>query len=132
MDELARELPQADVVASFLPSSDETPALVGAEFLGSMKNGAYLVNAGRGDLIDQEALRAALEDGRLAGAALDVTTPEPLPVNDPLWDAPNLIITPHVAGFWHLHSTLERVVALATENLNRYVRGESLKNVVRG
>ena len=132
MDELARELPQADVVASFLPSSDETQALVGAEFLGSMKNGAYLVNAGRGDLIDQEALRAALEDGRLAGAALDVTTPEPLPVNDPLWDAPNLIITPHVAGFWHLHSTLERVVALATENLNRYVRGESLKNVVRG
>lgn len=131
-DALARELPKADVVASFLPSSDETRGLVGEEFLGSMKTGAYLVNAGRGDLIDQAALRAALQEGRLAGAALDVTTPEPLPANDPLWDAPNLIITPHVAGFWHLHSTLERVVALATENLKRYVRGESLKNVVRG
>lgn len=132
LEELAQELPQADVVASFLPSSAETRGLVDAGFLGSMKTGAYLVNAGRGDLIDQAALRAALQEGRLAGAALDVTTPEPLPANDPLWDAPNLIITPHVAGFWHLHSTLESVVALATENLNRYVRGESLKNVVRG
>ena len=61
-----------------------------------------------------------------------MTTPEPLPAHDPLWDAPNLIITPHVAGFWHLHTTLERVVTLATENLKRYVRGEQLKNVVRG
>lgn len=95
-----------------------------------MKSGAYLVNAGRGDLIDQAALHTALEKGKLAGAALDVTTPEPLPTSDPLWDAPNLIITPHVAGFWHLHATLERVVALATENLSRYVRGQSLKNVV--
>jgi phosphoglycerate dehydrogenase-like enzyme len=97
-----------------------------------MKTGAYLVNAGRGDLIDQDALRRALEDGKLAGAALDVATPEPLPADDPLWDAPNLLITPHVAGFWHLHATLERVVALATENLRRYVRGEQLKNIVRG
>lgn len=132
MDGLVNELPTADVVASFLPSSEETRGLVGHEFLGTMKTGAYLVNAGRGDLIDQDALRRALEDGKLAGAALDVTSPEPLPADDPLWDAPNLLITPHVAGFWHLHTTLERVVALATENLKRYVRGEQLKNVVRG
>ncbi|MEE8673693.1 D-2-hydroxyacid dehydrogenase [Tractidigestivibacter scatoligenes] len=132
MDELTQELPKADVVASFLPSSDQTRGLVGAEFLGSMKPGAYLVNAGRGDLIDQAALLAALEEGRIAGAALDVTTPEPLPQDDPLWDAPNLIITPHVAGFWHLHSTLERVVALATDNLGRFARGEGLRNLVRG
>ena len=132
MAELGRELQKADVVASFLPSSAETRGLVDAEFLGSMKRGAYLVNAGRGDLIDQAALREALESGLLAGAGLDVTTPEPLPGGDPLWDAPNLIITPHVAGFWHLHSTLERVVALATDNLGRYVRGESLRNLVRG
>ena len=131
MDALAKELPKADVVASFLPSSPETRGLVGTEFLASMKPGSYLVNAGRGDLIDQVALRAALEGGRLAGAALDVTTPEPLPAEDPLWDAPNLIVTPHVAGFWHLHSTLERVVALATDNLGRYARGEELRNLVR-
>lgn len=132
MDELIHLLPKADVVASFLPSSEETQGLVDDAFLRRMKTGAYLVNAGRGDLIDQDALRRALEDGRLAGAALDVTTLEPLPADDPLWDAPNLLITPHVAGFWHLHATLERVVALATENLRRYVRGEQLKNIVRG
>lgn len=132
MDSFAQELPKADVVASFLPSSAETRGLVDAGFLGSMKTGAYLVNAGRGDLIDQAALRAALEEGRIAGAALDVTMPEPLPQEDPLWDAPNLIITPHVAGFWHLHSTLGRVVALATENLGRFARGERLRNLVRG
>ena len=103
-----------------------------AGFLGSMKTGAYLVNAGRGDLIDQAALRAALEEGRIAGAVLDVTMPEPLPQEDPLWDALNLIITPHVAGFWHLHSTLGRVVALATENLGRFARGGGLRNLVRG
>lgn len=132
LSELTDELPQADVVASFLPSSAETRGLVNDGFLSSMKSGAYLVNAGRGDLIDQTALRAALEEGRLAGAALDVTMPEPLPANDPLWDTPNLIITPHVAGFWHLHSTLERVVSLATDNLGRFARGEGLRNLVRG
>lgn len=132
MGDLSQELPKADVVASFLPSSAETRGLVSAGFLASMKPGAYLVNAGRGDLIDQTALRAALEEGRLAGAALDVTMPEPLPVNDQLWDTPNLIITPHVAGFWHLHSTLERVVSLATDNLGRFARGEGLRNLVRG
>jgi phosphoglycerate dehydrogenase-like enzyme len=132
MGDLSQELPKADVVASFLPSSAETRGLVSAGFLASMKPGAYLVNAGRGDLIDQTALRAALEEGRLAGAALDVTMPEPLPANDQLWDTPNLIITPHVAGFWHLHSTLERVVSLATDNLGRFARGEGLRNLVRG
>ena len=132
MADLARGLPEADVVASFLPSSPETRRLVDEDFLARMKPGSYLVNGGRGDLVDQQALRRALEDSRLAGVGLDVTNPEPLPEDDPLWDAPNLIITPHVAGFWHLHSTLERVVALATENLGRYARGERLENLVRG
>ena len=95
-----------------------------------MKDGAYLLNVGRGWAIDQPALIKALESGKLRGAALDVTVPEPLPKDDPLWDAPNIIITPHVSGNMSLDVTRELAVDMFCKNLERYARGEALHNVV--
>lgn len=131
MDELFSLLPQADVVVSFLPSSPQTRGLVDARFLAAMHEGAYLANGGRGDLVVQDDLIAALKSGHLAGAALDVTTPEPLPADDPLWDAPGLLLTPHVAGFFHLAVTLDNIVDIAAENLRRLRAGEPPHNLVR-
>lgn len=130
MDELPTLLPDADVIVSFLPSSPETRGLVDAEFLASCKRGAYLANGGRGDLIVQPDLIAALESGQVAGAALDVTTPEPLPADDPLWDAPNIFITPHVAGQFHLPVVLTNIARIAAENLQHLAAGEPLRNQV--
>lgn len=99
-DALLETLPETNVVASFLPSSTATRRLVDEEFLAALPRGAFLVNGGRGDLIDYAALTRALELGALAGCGIDVADPEPLPEDSPLWDCPNLLITPHVAGFW--------------------------------
>ena len=97
LDQLAADLPEADVVIIALPHSEETEKLVDQHFLSQMKDGALLVNVGRGPIVDTEALMSELASGRLH-AALDVTDPEPLPEEHPLWDAPNCIITPHMAG----------------------------------
>lgn len=130
MADLPELLPQADVVASFLPSTPETRGLVNAAFLNQMKPGAILANGGRGDLVVTDDLMQALDSGRLAGAALDVTNPEPLPADHPLWQQPNAFITPHVAGYWHLDVTLENVVDICVENVRRYVADEPLRNIV--
>lgn len=130
MDDLLQAAGTADVVASFLPSSPATQGLVGEKFFSACKQGAFFVNGGRGDLVDQDALVAALEDGHLAGAALDVCTPEPLPADSPLWDAPNLLLTPHVSGNFHLEATLDNIVAIAADNLRRFAAGEPLRNAV--
>ncbi|MCI7729868.1 D-2-hydroxyacid dehydrogenase [Enorma burkinafasonensis] len=130
MDELHGLLPKADAVVSILPSAPGTRGLVDARFLSSCKRGAYFVNGGRGDLVVQADLIAALESGQLAGAALDVTVPEPLPANDPLWDAPNILITPHVAGQFHLYTVLDNIARIAGENLRRLAAGEPLLNEV--
>lgn len=130
MDELASVLPSADVVASFLPSSPETRGLADAAFFGAMPAGSLFANAGRGDLVVQEDLIAALASGHLAGAALDVCTPEPLPADDPLWDAPNLLLTPHVSGWFHLPVTLDNIVDIAKESLARVAQGSLPKNLV--
>lgn len=131
MEELPGLLPDADVVASFLPSAPSTRGLVDAAFLAAMREGSYLVNGGRGDLVDETALVAALEDGHLAGAALDVTSPEPLQAESPLWDAPNALVTPHVSGGFHLPATLDNIVAIAAENLRRVEADEEPRNLVR-
>ncbi len=131
MDELVDVLAVSDVVACFLPGSPATRGLADARFFSAMKTGAYFVNAGRGDLVDQDALCDALESGHLAGAALDVCTPEPLPEDSRLWGERNLLLTPHVGGFWHLPVTRDNVVAIALENLRRYAAGEDLLNVQR-
>lgn len=130
MDELPKLLPKADVIAAFLPSSPATRGLVDAEFLARCKPSAYFANGGRGDLVVQADLIDALERGVIAGAALDVTTPEPLPADDPLWSAPNLLITPHVAGQFHLYTVLDNVARIAAENLRRLQAGEPLVNEV--
>lgn len=130
VSELTDVLHQSDVVACFLPSTQETRGLADASFFRAMPRGSYFVNAGRGDLVDQDALCDALESGHLAGAAIDVASPEPLPADSRLWRQKNALVTPHVAGFWHLSVTRDNVVRISLENLRRYCRGEELRNVV--
>ena len=130
MDELAELLPEADVVASVLPSTPQTRGLADAGFFARMKEGAIFANAGRGDLVNQSALLSALQSGHLAGAALDVCTPEPLPGDDALWTAPNLLLTPHISGFYHLPVTLDNIVAIAAENIRALLCGDELRNRV--
>lgn len=128
---LDRLLPQADVVALTLPHTPETDGLMDRARLARMKEDAVLLSAGRGTVLDQDALVELMNGGHLWGAALDVTTPEPLPEDSPLWDVPNLLLTSHVAGGLRLPVTRENCVRLALENLKRYLAGEPLENVVR-
>lgn len=126
--ELLAMLPEVDVVAIAVPLTAETKGLFGAEAFAAMPRGSYLINIARGGIVETDALLAALREGRLAGAGLDVTDPEPLPEDHPLWKEPRVIITPHVAGDAEL--TDERAWALVLENLRRFDRGEPLLNVV--
>lgn len=127
-DELPDLLKEADHVAISLPLTEKTKGMIGAKQLALMKPSAYLYNVGRGPLIDQDALIAALREGQLAGAGLDVTDPEPLPANSPLWEMPNVIITGHNAAATPL--LWERGIVLLKENVARFLKGEELKNVV--
>jgi phosphoglycerate dehydrogenase-like enzyme len=127
-EELAALLPKADVVVICVPLTKETEHLFDAKALGLMKSSAYLVNVARGKVVDTAALVAALQSGRLGGACLDVTDPEPLPKESPLWAMKNVVITPHVASDAEL--TEERSWAVVKENLRRFATGETLLNVV--
>jgi phosphoglycerate dehydrogenase-like enzyme len=126
-DELPRLLPEADVVVVIVPVTPETTGLVDAAFLAAMPDGALLVNAARGVVVDTDALLAELTAGRLR-AALDVTDPEPLPAGHPLWRAPGLLLTPHVGGM--VPGTNPRATAAVTAQLARVLAGEPLQNVV--
>jgi len=97
-DDLERLLPQTDVLVSLLPSGPNSRGALSAKLLSLLPPHARFINVGRGSTVDEQALLAALTEGRLAGAAIDVAATEPLPPESPLWDAPNLIITPHIAG----------------------------------
>ncbi len=130
VEKLDSLIPEADVVALSLPSTRETDHLFGESRFTLMKKGSYLVNVGRGTAVDSGALFRALQSGVIAGAALDVTEPEPLPADSPLWGLPNLILTPHIAGRWQVPENYERVFAIVLENLGRYVRGEPLQKRV--
>lgn len=125
--ELPELLPHADVVVLLVPVTPETVGMVDADFLAAMADGALLVNAARGVVVDTDALLAELGRGRIR-AALDVTDPEPLPEGHPLWTAPGLLLTPHVAGA--IPGTNERAAAAVTDQLRRVLAGESLVNVV--
>ncbi|MFG2075910.1 2-hydroxyacid dehydrogenase [Nonomuraea maritima] len=127
MDELPELLPSVDVVVLLVPSTPDTTGMVDAAFLARMKNGAVLVNAARGGVVDTGALLAELRSGRLR-AALDVTDPEPLPAGHPLWTAPNVLITPHVAG--STPASVRRVVRLVRAQLERYLAGDELVNII--
>lgn len=122
-------LGQADTVVLTTPLTSETRHLIDAKRLARMKPGALLVNAARGPLVDTEALLRALQDNRIR-AAVDVTDPEPLPPKHPLWTAPNLLITPHIAG--DSAKFMKRAFKLASEQVQRFARGELLLNVVTG
>lgn len=127
IDELPDLLPTADAVVLVVPLTDATRGLVDAAFLARMKDGAVLVNAARGSVVDTDALLAELQAGRLV-AGLDVTDPEPLPDDHPLWDAPGLLLTPHVGG--HTAGSGERAWAVAREQLQQLARGERPTNTV--
>lgn len=131
MEELEGWLPQADVVAMALPHTPETAGLMNGQRLEQMKDDAILINAGRGSVLDQQALAKVMKQGKLWGAALDVTDPEPLPQDSPLWDIPNLLITPHVAGGMRLEITRQACIQQAQDNLRRFVAGEPLENQVK-
>ncbi|MEY9859327.1 phosphoglycerate dehydrogenase-like enzyme [Catenulispora sp. GAS73] len=121
-------LPQADVVIVMVPATDETRGMVDARFLARMKDGALLVNVARGVVVRTEALMAECASGRLR-AAMDVTDPEPLPADHPLWHTPNVLITPHVGGA--STAFLPRALRMIDAQLRRFAAGEELANVVR-
>ena len=125
---LMKMVPQVDVLVSAAPHTKQTEKLFGDSVFKAMKKSAYFINVSRGGLVDQEALARALKQGTIQGAGLDVTTPEPLPAEDPLWTCPNLIITPHNSGVAPMRQV--RLVALVTENVRRYASGLPLLNVV--
>ena len=130
-EDLDQVLPRADVVFSILPNTKQTVHIFNAERLKLMKPSAILINCGRGNAIDPDALLNALRSGTIAACAVDVTDPEPLPADSPLWQEPNMVITPHVAGQFHLPYTLERIVDIACENLEKYLAGDlPLRNEV--
>jgi phosphoglycerate dehydrogenase-like enzyme len=122
-------LARADFVSLHVPLSAETHAMIDAAALARMKPGAILINTSRGPIVDQHALLAALDQGRLRGAALDVTSPEPLPPTHPLFSAPGCLIVPHIGSA--TQTTRERMAALACMNLLAGIRGEPLPHPVR-
>ena len=129
-EELDSLLPQADIVALSLPGGDGTKGILNESRLSRMKEGALLLNVGRGSAVDTEALLAALRSGHLRGAALDVTDPEPLPAGHPLWHQPPAVITPHVSGGFHMRDVYEKLVVRCTRNIAAFTQGRPLESVV--
>jgi phosphoglycerate dehydrogenase-like enzyme len=126
--ELNQCLPEADAIVISAPLTDETRGLIDAAAIARCKPGTILVNVGRGGVVDEAAMIEALRSGRLAGAALEVFAREPLPADSPLWDLPNVLVSPHTAGLSVRED--ERIVSLFVENLGRYLRGQPLRNRV--
>ncbi|MBO6159360.1 MAG: D-2-hydroxyacid dehydrogenase, partial [Firmicutes bacterium] len=121
LEEAVRDV---DVVALCVPATKETKGLLSRQVLAAMSPRTFIINVGRGSAIDQEALIEALNEGKIAGAALDVMTPEPLPKDDPLYDAKNVILTPHVSGNMTLSYTSDINVEIFCRNLERYFKGK--------
>jgi phosphoglycerate dehydrogenase-like enzyme len=121
-------LPQAEIVILILPLTAQSHHLIGSRQLALMRQGTLLVNAARGPIVDTNALVEALQSSRIR-AALDVTDPEPLPEGHPLWNCPNLLLTPHVAG--STPQFTPRALRTAADELRRYLAGEPLHNVVQ-
>ncbi len=130
MDKLEDLLPRADIVALSLPGTRLTNRIINQETLKLMKRDAVLINVGRGNAVDTDALCDALENGQIMGAALDVTDPEPLPREHRLWKMRNAVITPHVSGGYSLQETHERIVRISAGNLEAFLYGKSVSNIV--
>jgi phosphoglycerate dehydrogenase-like enzyme len=122
-------LAQADALAISFPLTNDTRGLFGAREWAACKRVALVVNVGRGAVIDTDSLVAALREGQLAGAGLDVTDPEPLPDGHPLWTTPGVLVSPHVGGAGS-EAGLKRLAGLVQENIRRFREGEGLLNVV--
>jgi phosphoglycerate dehydrogenase-like enzyme len=127
LEELPELVPDADIVVCLLPLTPATGGAIGADVIGRMKDGALLVNASRGGVVDTDALVAETSAGRIR-AALDVTDPEPLPDGHPLWSTPGVLITPHIAG--DVRREVERGWELVADQVTRLSRGEPLRNIV--
>jgi phosphoglycerate dehydrogenase-like enzyme len=127
--DLAAVLQRADAIVLSLPLDPSTHHLIDARALGLCKRNAVLVNIARGAIVDSHALAEALKHGTIAGAALDVTDPEPLPADHPLWDAPNLIVSPHVAGACGPIGG-QRLAQTVEDNFRRFIAGEPLQHVI--
>lgn len=130
VDRIDQVLPGAEMVILAVPGTDRTVRLLSRERIALLRRDALVINVGRGTAIDQTALTEALNDGRIAGAALDVAVPEPLPADDPLWTAKNLILTPHVSGNFTLAYTRDRNVESFCGDLENYIAGRPLAHRV--
>lgn len=130
IEDLDSVLAETDALVMAVPSTDQTKEILTKERIAMMPEGSYVVNVGRGSAIDEAALKEALDSGHLAGAALDVMVTEPLPTEDPLWSAKNILLTPHCSGDTALYYAREKVVDMFLENLELYAKGEPLKRVV--
>lgn len=131
LSELDELLQRADVVALSFPSGEASNGLMDERRLRLMKPGAVLINVGRGSAVVTDDLVKVCAEGRIS-AALDVTDPEPLPSDHPLWNTPNVFITPHISGFFHMEQTLDRIVNICAENLRRFAECEPILNLVDG
>jgi len=129
-EDLLKVVQEVDYLIIVVPSTSQTHKMVGENVLSSMKPTAFLINIGRGEIIDENALIQALESGKIAGAALDVFSQEPLPKDHPFWRTKNLIITPHLGGTSTIY--VDQVLSVFEENLRRFLSGErqTLINVV--
>jgi len=130
IDQLDQVLPGADLVAMTLPGTRQTDNLITRERIAAMKNTAFLINVGRGNCIDQDALIDALNAGSLAGAALDVFRTEPIPPQDPAWNTRNLLVTPHCSGKMTMRYTRDTLVDTFCKNLQRFCTGQPLLHTV--
>jgi phosphoglycerate dehydrogenase-like enzyme len=127
-DDWRKELPDADWVVLGLPATDQTQGMIDAGALAAMRQGAWLVNVARGALVDEDALVAALDAGRLGGAVLDAFTTEPLPRASPLWGRDNVVVVPHHT--WSSPASYRRMEDLFAAQLSRWLRGEPMHNVI--
>jgi phosphoglycerate dehydrogenase-like enzyme len=130
LKEIDEVLPETDVLILSLPATDETIGLFDEARLNRLPEGSYIVNVGRGNVLDEKALERMLREGRLGGAALDVFEKEPLDRDSTLWDCPRLILTTHVAGNWTLPHTVEKIVSLFTADFENYCTGKPMKQLV--
>lgn len=130
MDDFYACLGNADIVAICLPGYADTFKIFDESAFAHMKDGAYFINVGRGTVVDTDALCDALSTKKIAGAALDVTDPEPLPKDHKLWDFPNVLITPHVSGGYRVKAAHDRIIKIAERNLLHLVNGEAFENIV--
>lgn len=129
-DRLDDMLPRADVIFSVLPGTPATTHLYTAERFRRMKDSAIFINCGRGSAVETETLLWALQSGQIAAASVDVTEVEPLPPESPLWEQEKLLLTPHVAGEYHLPETFERIIDIAARNLSLWLEGKEPTTVV--